>query len=297
MGLLTGSVSVTRFKVPPTIDDDAFGRLAFRDIDLASEVKESIGFLTFEPGSPYRIGANRLAFRLRIDRRRADSVQLRDRHKQLLQIEMESTGAPYVGSQKRSELRSLAEEELIVGRSPTSIVIECCIDDRILFVGSTSKMHLGSLQQALRRAGITTELLLPWIEKGLPEEFSDIPETMDPAASIYGCRFLKRLISDSEFLIEPENGYVRLAAADTRITLSGAVLTDLHRYLKEDAEVLSAKLLHKDLSLTLDATTYRLTAVRFPRPKNEHWTDDLDQRIEQIRELFTTLDDKFDRLS
>ena len=210
---------------------------------------------------------------------------------------MESTGAPYVPPQKRSELRSLAEQELLVGRSPTSIVIECCIDDRTLFVGTTSKMHLGSLQQALRRAGIPSELLLPWIEKGLPEEFSDLPETMDPAASIYGCRFLKHLIGDSEFLIEPENGYVRLAAGDTRITLSGAVLRDLHRYLREDAEILCAKLLHKDLSLTLDATTFRLTAAQFPRPENEHWTDDLDQRLEQIGELFATLDEKFDRSS
>lgn len=296
MGLLTGTISVSRFKAPPSVDETAFERLAFRNIDLASEVRESIGFLPFEPEEPYRIGASRLAFRLRIDRRSADVVQVRERTQHLLRTEMESTGAPFVPSAKRSELRHLAEEELIVGRTPASKMIECCIDGRVLYVGSTAKVDLGTLQQILRRGGIGTELLTPWFEKGLPEEFSDLPETMDPAASIYGCRFLKELIGDPEFLVEPENGYVRLAADDTRITLSGAVLNDLHRYLKEDAEILSAKLLHGEIVFTLDATTFRLSGIRLPRPKNHHWTENLDQRLEQIQELVGKLDERFNKL-
>ena len=181
-------------------------------------------------------------------------------------------------------------------RTPASKVIECCIDGRALYVGSTAKVDLGTLQQLLRRGGIGTEFLAPWLEKGLPEEFSDLPETMDPAASIYGCRFLRKLIGDPEFLVEPENGYVRLAADDTRITLSGAVLNDLHRYLKENVDVLGAKLLHGETLFTLDATTFRLSGIRLPRPKNQHWTDNLDQRLEQIEELLGKLDERFDKL-
>ena len=125
MGLLTGSINLTRMKVPSTIDETAFTRLEFKDIDLASEVKESVGFLPFEPEAPYVISAGRLAFRLRIDRRRADAVQVRERTKQLQAVEMESTGAPFVLAAKRAELRHLAEEELIIGRTPSTTVIEC----------------------------------------------------------------------------------------------------------------------------------------------------------------------------
>ena len=293
MGLLTGSISVTRFKAPSHIDETTFENHSFKEIDLASEVKESVGFIPFEPEAPFQVGAGRVAFRLRIDRRRADAVQLRERHKQLVMTELESSGARYVPSQRRAELRHLAEEELIVGRTPTSTAVECCIDSKMLHAGTTSKVHLGVLQQLLRKAGVATEIHNPWLEKGLPEEWSDVPETMDPAASIYGCRFLAALVGDPEFLIEPEQGYVRLAADDTRITLTGDVVNDLHHYLKTDATMLSAKLLHKDLRFTLDATTFRLSAIQFPRPSNESWIENLDLRLEQIKELVGRLDEKF----
>lgn len=296
MGLLTGSISVTRLKAPSHVDETTFEQHGFKEIDLASELKESIGFIPFEPEAPYQIGAGRIAFRMRIDRRRADSVQVRERHKQLLLTEMESTGARFVPSKKRAELKHLAEEELIIGRTPTSHVVECCIDRKILFAGTTSKTHLGILQQLLRKAGVATEMLVPWNERGLPEEWSDLPETMDPAASIYGCRFLESLSGDPEFLFEPEQGYVRLASDETRITLTGDVLSDLHAYLKRDAHVLAAKILHKDLRFTLDGTTFRLNAVQFPRPNNEIWTENLDQRLEQIHELMDRLDERFGAL-
>lgn len=297
MGLVTGSISLTRFKAPAHLDETTFESHPFKDIDLSSEVKESIGFIPFELEAPYQIGSGRVAFRMRIDRRRADSVQVRERHKQLLLTEMESTGAPFVPSGKSAELRHLAEEELIVGRTPTSTVIECCIDDKILYAGTTSKVHLGVLQQLLRKAGVGSDNLLPWNEKGLPEEWSDLPETMDPAASIYGCRFLAALAGDQEFLFEPEQGYIRLADGDTRITLTGDVLSDLHHYLKNNAYVLAAKLLHKDLRFTLDGTTFRLSAIKFPRLSNQAWTENLDQRLEQIRELVGRLDEKFSALT
>jgi len=296
MGLLTGSVCVTPFKASSHVDESTFEALAYEGIDLASEVKESIGFIPFEPEAAYQIGAGRVAFRMRIDRRRADSVQLRERHKQLLLTELEQTGVPYVPSGRRAELRHLAEEELIVGRTPTSTVIECCIDNKMLYAGTTSKVHLGVLQQLLRKAGVATEIHNPWLEKGLPEEWSDLPETMDPAASIYGCRFLAKLVGDPEFLIEPEQGYVRLASEDTRITLSGDVITDLHRYLTSDADILAAKLLHKDVRFTIDATTFRLSAIKFSRPGNQSWVENLDVRLEQIRELLDLLYKKFGRL-
>ena len=296
MGLLTGSICVTPFKASSHVDETTFEAFAYTAIDLASEVKESIGFIPFEPEAPYQIGAGRVAFRVRIDRRRADSVQLRERHKQLLRTEREQTGVGHVPSGRRAELRHLAEEELIVGRTPTSTVIECCIDNKMLYAGTTSKVHLGVLQQLLRKAAVSTEIHNPWLAQGLSEEWSDLPETMDPAASIYGCRFLAKIVGDPEFLIEPEQGYVRLAKEDTRITLSGDVIPDLHRYLTSDAEVLAAKLLHKDVRFTIDATNFRLSAIKFSRPGNQSWVENLDVRLEQIRELLDQLYAKFKAL-
>ena len=80
------------------------------------------------------------------------------------------------------------------------------------------------------------------------------------------------------------------------ITLTGDVLSDLHGYLKRDAHVLAAKILHKDMRFTLDGTTFRLSAIQFPRPGNEIWTENLDQRLEQMRELTEKLDEKFGTL-
>ena len=58
MGLVTGSISLTRFKAPAHVDETTFESHPFKDIDLASEVKESIGFISFEPDErmlPYAI--------------------------------------------------------------------------------------------------------------------------------------------------------------------------------------------------------------------------------------------------
>ncbi len=297
MGLLTGSVSVSRFRVPSKIDEAGLERVAFKEIDPASEVKESIGFLPFEPGADWRVGTGRLAFRLRIDRRRAEQVLVRERHKQLLAAELEQTGQAWVPQKKRTELRHLAEEELLVGQSPRSHVLECCVDGKTLYVGSTARMHLGVLQQALRRAGIAAEFHQPWSEAGLPDEFSDLRETMDPAASIHGCRFLEKLIGDPDYLVEPENGYIKLVHDEVRVTLTGPVLGDLHRYLKAGATPIAAKLQFHEVHFTLDAPTFRFSGMKLTRPKNAHWSDDLDERLEQITAVLDPLDERFKKLS
>ena len=114
MGLLTGSISISRFNVLAKPAELDFEPAAFREIMPGSQVRESVGFVPFEPEAPYEVGAQRWAFRVRIDRLKADPTGVRERLKQLVKTEMEQSGLPFVGSKKRKELRHLAEEELLV---------------------------------------------------------------------------------------------------------------------------------------------------------------------------------------
>lgn len=296
MGLLTGTVSVTRLEVtarPPEIDFEA---AAFREIQAGSEIRESVGFVPFEPGAPYEVGAARHAFRVRIDRLRPDPTAVRERLKELVRSEIEVTGAPFVGPKKRRQLKSLAEEELIVRQAPSTRIVECCLDGDVVYVGSAARAYLGTVMLLLRRIGIETAFKTPWTDKGLPEVYSDLVETQDQAESVYGCRFLKALIGDRDFLVEPEAGRVRLATRDAQVTLAGGVLSDLHAYLKKEVELLSAKLLTGEVGFTLDAPSFRLTGLRLAPVNNEHWTLDLDERLEQIGDLFAKLERKFEKL-
>src|SRR5688500_11941065 len=107
MGLLRGSATVTRFQVvhvPPAPD---FERARFEEIPPASEVRERIGFVPFEPGAPYEVGTRRFAFRVRIDRRKPDPTAVRERLADLVRTEMEASGRDWVGSKRKRELRQL----------------------------------------------------------------------------------------------------------------------------------------------------------------------------------------------
>lgn len=292
MGLLTGSLSVTRFNIarPEEVDFEA---VAFREIAPDSEVRESVGIVPYEPGAPYEVGAGRWAFRVRVDKRRPDPTLVRERLKELVRAEMEMTGAPHVGAKKRKELRFIAEEELLVREAPRSKIIECAMDGPSLYVGSTANAFVGLVILLLRKVGVEAQPRTPWLEAGLPELYSDVVETKTDAESVYGCRFLRALVGDPDFLVEPEAGNVKLATREARITLTGEVLGDLHRYLDRGAEVLAAKLLAGEVSFTFDALAYRLSSVRLPPVNTDHWTHDLDDRLERIGRLFELLDEKF----
>ena len=94
-------------------------------------------------------------------------------------------------------------------------------------------------------------------------------------------------------MVEPETGSVRLATREARVTLAGAVLHDLIRYLEEGAEILNAKIHVGPVMMRFDALSYRLSGMKLEPVKNEHWTIDLDQRLEQIAAIFETLDGKY----
>jgi hypothetical protein len=294
MGILNGTVSVTRYNVAVPLEGPDFKRATFQEIEPGSEVRERAGFVPFEIDSPYEVSKGRYAFRVRVDRLRPDPTAVRERVRELVKSEMDATGAPFVGAKGRRRLRELAEQELIRRQAPRTTILECCIDGSVLYVGSTAKSWLGIVLALLRQAGVAAELKAPWLDEA-PEadETSDIVLPSEPGESVLGCRFVRALLDEPDVMVEPEKGNVRLATREARITLTGGVLRELFRYLEEGAEILSAKLLLGPIALRFDALSYRLPSVKLEPVKAEHWTIELDQRLEQIAGVWEQLDAKY----
>jgi hypothetical protein len=294
MGILTGTVSVTRFNAAVAAEGPDFERVRFWAIEPGSEVRERVGVIPFELDAPYQVGTGRYAFRVRIDKVSPDPTAVRERVRELVKTEMETTGAPFVGAKTRKRLRELAEQEQLQRQAPRTRIVECCLDGPLLYVGSTAKAHLGTVLALLRQAGVEADFKAPWLDEA-PEvdEVSAVVVPKEPGQSVLGCRFLRLLLEEPEVMVEPETGSVRLAAREARVTLTGAVLNDLFRYLEEGAEILSAKIHLGPVPLRLDALSYRLNAVKLEPVKNEHWTIDLDQRLEQIAAVWDLLDGKY----
>lgn len=294
MGLLTGTVAVTRFNVTVPPEGPDFERARFWEIEPGSEVRERVGFVPFELDAPYEVGKGRYAFRVRIDRVRPDGTAVKERLKELIKAEMEATGKPFVGAKTRKKLRDLAEAESAMRQAPRTRIIECCIDGPVLYVASTAKTHLGTVLTLLRQAGVEGDFKAPWLDEA-PEadERSDLIVPSEPGQSVLGCRFLRALLEEPEVMVEPETGSVRLATREARVTLTGGVLHDLFRYLEEGAEILAAKIHVGPVRMRFDALSYRLNGLKLEPVRNEHWTIDLDQRLEQIAAVFETLDGKY----
>jgi hypothetical protein len=294
MGILSGTVSVTRYNVAVPAEGPEFERGAFHEIEPGSEVRERAGFVPYELDAPYEVSKGRYAFRVRVDRLRPDATAVRERVRELVKAEMEATGAPFVGGKGRRRLRDLAEQELLRRQAPRTTIVECCIDGGLLYVGTTAKSRLGMVQTLLRQAGVAAELKAPWLDEA-PEadEASDVVLPSEPGESVLGCRFLKALLDEPEVMVEPEKGNVRLATREARITLTGGVLRELFRYLEEGAEMLSAKLLLGPTALRFDALSYRLQSVKLEPVRAEHWTIELDQRLEQLAAVWDQLDAKY----
>ncbi|MEA2561542.1 MAG: hypothetical protein QOH06_3046 [Acidobacteriota bacterium] len=297
MGLLSGTVSVTRFNVSVPPDGPDFERARFWAIEPGSEVRERMGFVPFEIEAPYEVGQGRWAFRVRIDKIRPDPTAVKERVRELIRAEMETTGAPFVGSKTRKKLRELAESELCSGQAPRTRILECCIDGTLLYVASTAKTYLGTVLTLLRQAGVEADFKAPWLDEA-PEadEASDIVLPKEPGQSVLGCRFLRVLLEEPEVMVEPETGSVRLATREAKVSLTGAVLHDLFRFLEEGAEILSAKIHVGTVLMRFDALSYRLNGLKLEPIRNEHWTVDLDQRLEQIGGVFEVLDEKYKAL-
>ena len=297
MGLLSGTLSVTRFNVSVPPEGPDFERARFWAIEPGSEVRERMGFVPFEIEAPYEVGQGRWAFRVRIDKVRPDPTAVKERVKEMIRAEMEATGAPFVGSKTRKKLRELAESELCAGQAPRTRILECCIDGTVLYVASTAKTYLGTVLTLLRQAGVEADFKAPWLDEA-PEadEASDIVLPREPGQSVLGCRFLRVLLEEPEVMVEPETGSVRLATREAKVSLTGAVLHDLFRFLEEGAEILSAKIHVGTVLMRFDALSYRLNGLKLEPVRNEHWTVDLDQRLEQIGGVFEVLDEKYKAL-
>jgi hypothetical protein len=297
MGILNDSLALTRFTaiVPPEGPD--FERITFYAIEPGSEVRERAGVVPFESEAPFEIAKGRYAFRVRIDRRRPDATAVKERVRELVRTEMEATGAPFVGPKTRKRLRELAEQELLAGQAPKVKIVECLLDGALLHVNSTAKTILGTVQTLLRQAGVATDFKAPWLDEA-PEadETSSIVLPKEPGESVLGCRFLKLLLEEPEVMVEPEAGSVRLMTRDARISLTGGVLPELFHYLEQGAEILSAKLFVGTIPLRFEALSYRLQALKLEPVQTEHWTLDLDARLEQINGVWELLDGKYDSL-
>lgn len=293
MGLITGSVSASRFNVTRRPDRPDFEQLRFREIAPGSEVRQSIGFCPYEPGADYQIGHERWAFRVRIDRLRPDPTRVRERLRDLIHIELEE-GAEVVGPSKRRRLRKLAEEEILSTTSPTSKIIECCIDDEVVYVASTAKSQLGLVAELLRKIDVETEPKTPWIDRGETDDYeSSIVKTQGPGESALGCRMMRELMGDSTLTIEPENGRVKLQTRDAKIALAGTVIHDLFYFLEHDAEILAAKMVAEDVTFDFDALAFRVSNMRLQTESYDTWQEQLNERLERISEVFEMLDVKY----
>lgn len=294
MGLLSGTVAVTRFNVAVPAEGPDFERARFWEIEPGSEVRERMGFVPFELDAPWEVAQGRYVFRLRIDRIRPDATAVKERLRELIRGEMEATGKTFVGPKTRKKLRDLAEAESALRQAPRTKIVECCIDGPILYVASTAKTYLGTVISMLRHAGVEGEFKAPWLDEA-PEadELSDVVIPREPGESVLGCRFLRVLLEEPDVMVEPEAGSVRLATREARVSLAGAVLNELYRYLEEGAEILSAKIHVGAVPLRFDALSYRVSGLKLEPVRNEHWTIDLDQRLEQIAGVFELLDGKY----
>jgi hypothetical protein len=249
-----------------------------------------------EPGADYLVGNRRWAFRLRIDRLRADPTAVAERLKQLVVAELEATGAPFLGPGTRKRLKELAEEELIVQSSPRSKIVEGVIDDRLLYLGTTAKNTIGLATGLLRRIGVAVAPKAPWLDREEPEVESEVVELREPGESILGCRFLAALAGETDLFYEPIRGSVRLRAGETKVSLSGVVLADLLAYLERGAEVLGGKLTTGDVSFRLDGASWRIGGLSIQTGRHEHWTELLDERLEKIAAAYELIDAKYAQL-
>lgn len=291
MPLLSGSLSVTRLRTPAPPSPPTFDDLRFQEIAPGSEVRESAGFVPFEPGSAYEIGAQRYAFRVRFDRLAPDPTAVRERLRDLIQVEIEHGGV--LTPKRKKELRHLAEEELLVHTSPRVRIVEGLLNGQDLYIASTADTQLGKILQLLRRVGVVADFRTPWRDHQQAEEEHEFIELRDPLQSVHGCEFLDALMGDRELTIEPVDGFVRLQTRTAKATLSGAVLPDLHRLIESGAALLSAKLTTGELSFRLDGLSFRISAAKIPPAPNAHWTERLDVRLEHIEALWELLDRKY----
>lgn len=292
MGLLNGAVSCIRFNVLAMPEELDFSLIPFHAIAPGSLLRERSGFVPYEPGADFEIGTGVWAFRVRIDKIQLDSTLIQERLKELIQVEEEQVGPP--SPQTRRKLKLLAEEELMQHPMPKSKIIECYMTRQTLFVGSTAKGHVGTVLELLKKIGVEVDFKTPWIDLGLDEGNSDVLDLKEPGQSLWGSQFLRWLLNDSEVLLEPEKGSVKLLSTDgARITLAGPVIQEVDRFLEDGAEILSAKILIDTFAFQFDGLAFRINSLRLDPFKSLHWIERLENRMDKLKEVWDLLEKKF----
>ena len=294
MGLISGSVACTRFNIVSLPEEIDFDLVPFRPIMPGSTHREREGFVPFEPEAPYEAGVRRWAFRIRIDKVTLDATAVRERLKELIKAETEAVGPP--SPKTRQKLKQMAEDEMMQHPMPRSKIIECILEETVLYVGTASKTQLGTVLELLKRIGVEVDFKTPWMDAGQEDQYHENVEIKEPGQSVWGARFLKALLNDPDVLVEPEKGSVKLITADgAKVSLAGAVLNELDRLLESGSEVLSSKLMMDEFQFGLDALGFRLTGVKLDNIKGKHWTEVLELRMDKLKELWEALDDKYQK--
>lgn len=292
MGLLSGAVSCIRFNVLTMPEDLDFSLIPFHAISPGSLLRERCGFVTYEPGAEFQLALGVWGFRVRIDKILLDNTLIQERLKELIQVEEEQVGPP--SPQTRRKLRLLAEEELMQHPMPKSKIIECYLTRQTLFVGSTSKGHVGTVIDLLKKIGVEVDYKTPWLDQGLEEGANEFIELREPGQSLWGTQFLRWLLSEPDVLLEPEKGNVKLMNSDgARISLAGPILHEVDRFLDQGAELLSAKILAETFAFQFDGLAYRINGLKIDAYKSLHWIERLESRMEKINQVWEFLDQKF----
>jgi hypothetical protein len=295
MGLLSGPLSVTRFRVLSAPEPPDFELRAFYAIPPRSEQRESVGFVPMFPGAPWDAGTRRYAFRVRFDRLRPDPTLVKERLAELVATELEQSPDGFVSGKKRRRLKALAEEELMAAANPTSRIVEGCLDDQVLYLATAAKSQIGRVLELLRAIGVEVEPATPWKLGEAPVE-SEVLASHEPGESMLGARFLEALVGDQEIAYEPVTGSAKLAKDDCLFTLRGELMRDLMKLVDDGAEVVAAKLVMGDTVLRLDALAWRISGLRLEVGRHADWIERLDERIQGLRAVWDALDDKYQAL-
>ncbi len=292
MALISGSVACTRFSVVAAPEEIDFDSVRFRALQPGSILRESSGFVPYEPEEPYLIANRMWAFRIRCDQKKVDANQLKERVRELVKVEMQEVGPPSM--KKIQELRKLAEEELLERQSSSTKIIECVLDDHTLYVGTVAQSNLGLVSALLLKVGVQLEFKTPWIDAGLESQSADHIDYQDPSQSVIGCHFLNALLNDPDVFPEVERGQAKLiTASGTTVTLKGTIQSDLDRFLDEGSDLINLKLLYEDTLFTLDGLSFRISGLKINPYKSDHWTGKLQSRLDRIREVWEAMDQKF----
>jgi len=296
MGLVSGTLSVSRFEVVARPAEPDFEALAFEPLPQGTERRESVGFAPFEPDAPFRIGDDVWAFRIRFDRVRPDPTAVAERLRAYERSEAEGAGLERVPSRRRRELKTLAEEEIARQTPPRSAFVEGALDGRRLYLASTARSRLGSCLALLRGVGVEAYPKTPWLDAGVEPELLPGVRFAEPGASAHGCRFLRALIEEGEAMAEPIAGSARVALGDVEVALKGAIHVELFRLFEQGGEPLAAKLVSEHGAFRFEAPTYRIASLKGEDEAVGGWIERLDARLERLRDLFDWLDERYQRL-